>query len=242
MNLRATTRASKSRHFSHGALKELAAQRRTDWGYDAFGAARFFAALPSRPPETKFARGETLFRQGDPADALYYIEKGRVRLTVMSPGGKQRIIAMLGARDFVGEGCLTGATHQIATASAMTGSEVVRIGKPTMTRLLRNQPALAELFTAFLLARNAELQDDLIDQLFNSCERRLARVLLRLADFRGGASAALPHISQEVLAERVGTTRPRVNAFIAKFRRLGYVEYDDTLRVHVSLAKVLTND
>jgi CRP/FNR family cyclic AMP-dependent transcriptional regulator len=161
---------------------------------------------------------------------------------VMSPGGKQRIIALLSARDFVGEGCLSGQTHHIGTATAMVPTEVARIGKTAMMQLLGHEPALAELFTAFLLARNAELQDDLIDQLFNSCEQRLARVLLRLADFRGGNSATIPHVSQELLAERIGTTRPRVNAFMAKFRRLGYIEYTGTWKVNVALVKVLTNN
>lgn len=230
-----------------GSAKQAPPKTEYTDGAHYFDTTGFFAALPQRRKHVTLRARQALFRQGDPANALYYIEKGRIRLTVMSAEGKQRLIALLGPGNFFGEGCLAGQALQIATAAAIAAAVVTPIDKAVMISLLRKKPRFAEMFSAFLLTRNAQLQDDLIDQLFNSSERRLARVLMLLANFGKKGSnldAAIPHISQELLAERVGTTRARINVFMNKFRRLGYIDYNGTrtLKVHSSLVNVLIHD
>lgn len=182
--------------------------------------------------------------QGDPADAVFYIEKGRVQLTVVSEHGKEGVIAMPSIGDFFGEGCLAGQPVHIASATAMSSSTITKIDKETMVHVLREQPALSEMFMAFLLSRNVQFEADLIDQLFNSSEKRLARILLLLANFgkEGKLELVIPKINQDILAARVGTTRSRINYFMNKFRKLGLIEYNGELKVHTSLLNVIVHD
>jgi CRP-like cAMP-binding protein len=187
--------------------------------------------------------GEAVFRQGDPAEAVFYIQKGKVQVTIVSEQGKEAVIAMLGSGEFFGEGCLAGQPLQIATATATAESAIARIDKSTMIRVLREEPALSQLFMSFLLTRNIQVEADLVDQLFNSSEKRLARLLLLLANFgREGKMETIPKISQEVLAARVGTTRSRVNFFMNRFRKLGLIEYNGELKVHSSLLNIIVHD
>lgn len=191
---------------------------------------------------------QTVFRQGEPSDAVFYILAGRIRLTVLSEHGKEGCIGMLAAGEFLGGSCLVdGAVHK-ASAVAMTRSRIVRIERGAMIGLLREQPAVADAFMAFLLSRNIQIESDLVDQLFNSSERRLARVLLRLADFgkAGNMAAEIPKISQDVLASKVGTSRSRINFFMNKFRKLGLIDYgpagSGTLKVQPSLLDMIVPD
>jgi CRP-like cAMP-binding protein len=187
---------------------------------------------------------ETIFRQGDAADAVFHIEKGSVRLTVVSDQGKEGVIAMLGAGEFFGEGCLAGQELHMASATAAKDALIVAIDKATMIRVLHEEPGLSEMFMAFLLSRNIQIEADLVDQLFNSSERRLARLLLLLANFgkEGKMETVIPKISQEILAAKVGTTRPRINFFMNKFRKLGLIEYNGELKVHSALLNIVIHD
>lgn len=187
---------------------------------------------------------QTIFCQGDPADAVYYIESGRVQLTVVSDQGKEGVVAILGDGDFFGEACLAGQVLYTSSAIASTECELIRIEKPAMLRLLHEQSGFSEMFMGFLLSRNIQIEEDLVDQLFNSSEKRLARVLLILANFGkdGGMTGSIPKVSQEVLAARVGTTRSRINYFMNKFRKLGLIEYGEELRVHPELLNVIVNE
>ena len=184
-----------------------------------------------------------VFVQGDPAHDVFYIQSGRIKLSVLSRTGKEAVVAILGPGDFFGEGCLAAQPRRIATAAAMTASTVLVIEKPQMVELLRTQPVLAQRFLAHMLARNIRVEEDLVDQLFNSSEKRLARVLLLLA--RYGTTEwplRIPRMSQETLAEIVGTTRSRVNFFMNKFRDLGFIEYDGDITVNSSLLTVVLHD
>jgi CRP/FNR family cyclic AMP-dependent transcriptional regulator len=185
-----------------------------------------------------------IFAQGDPALSIMYVEMGTVRLSVLSHSGKEAVVAVLDPGHFFGEGCLAGQTVRMATATAMEPCAVLAIEKPEMVRQLRSQPAFAERFLTHMLTRNIRIEEDLIDQLFNSSEKRLARTLLLLARYGepGVSHRALPKVSQEVLAEMVGTTRSRVNAFMNKFRKLGFIEYNGALKIHNSLLSVLLRD
>jgi CRP/FNR family transcriptional regulator, cyclic AMP receptor protein len=188
--------------------------------------------------------GAAIFAQGDAATSVMYLEDGRVRLSVLSHAGKEAIIAVLEPGHFFGEGCLVGQTQRMATASAMTPSSIVLVRKPDMVRHLHAQQAFADRFLRHMLARNIRIEEDLIDQLFNSSEKRLARTLLMLARY-GEPEAShrtLPKVSQESLAEMVGTTRSRVNFFMNKFRRLGFIEYNGVLKVNNSLLSVVLRD
>lgn len=191
-----------------------------------------------------YRKKEVIFAQGDPADAVFYLERGQIKLTVVSERGKSAVVAMLKAGDFFGEGCLAGQPLRTATASAMIEVSVVRIGKPAMIRLLHERSRFSERFMAYLLARNVRIEEDLVDQLFNSSEKRLARVLLLLARFgkEGQTEPVIPRISQEVLAEMVGTTRPRISGFMSRFRKRGFIEYNGGLHVHSSLLNVLLHE
>ena len=187
---------------------------------------------------------QIIFRQGDAADAVYYIEAGKIQLTVVSEHGKEGVIAMLEAGEFFGEGCLAGQPLRMASASAMAQSTIVRIEKAAMIRVLHEQPEISEMFMAFLLSRNIQIEADLVDQLFNSSERRLARLLLLLANFgkEGKMETVIPTINQDVLAARVGTTRSRINFFMNKFRKLGFIEYNGELKINNSLLSVILRD
>jgi len=187
---------------------------------------------------------QIVYQQGDPADAVYYIEAGKIQLTVLSEQGKEGVIAMLEAGEFFGEGCIAGQPLRMASASAMAKTAIVRIEKAAMIRVLHEQPAISEMFMAFLLSRNIQIEADLVDQLFNSSERRLARLLLLLANFgkEGKMETVIPAINQDILAARVGTTRSRINFFMNKFRKLGFIEYNGGLKIHTSLLNVIVHD
>jgi len=191
-----------------------------------------------------FRKQQTLFSQGDPATAVFYILKGKIKLTVLSRQGKEAVIAMLGADDFFGEGCLAGQRLRMATATALTDGSIVHLEKEAIIRLLRKQPAFSDLFVSYLLSRNIRIEEDLVDQLFNSSEKRLARILLLLSRVgkKGEVESVVPKISQETLAEMVGTTRARVSFFMNKFRQLGLIEYNGGLHVHSSLLGIVLHD
>jgi CRP/FNR family transcriptional regulator, cyclic AMP receptor protein len=194
--------------------------------------------------ELTFPKKQILFSQGDAADAVFYIQAGKVKLTVASQEGKEAVVTILERGAFLGESCLAGQTVRTETATAMEDSTLVRIGIDTMIQLLHEEPAFAELFMSYLLAHNIRIQEDLVDQLFNSSEKRLARILLLLAHFgkEGKPEAVIPKISQETLAEMVGTTRSRVSFFMNKFRKLGFIEYNKKLHVHSSLLNIVLHD
>lgn len=209
-----------------------------------FNSQAFLMSVGAGRTAKKYKAKTTIFRQGDPAGAVFYIQEGNVRLTVVSQQGKEAIIAILSQGDFFGEGCLAGQRLHMASAVAMTGSTIARIEKDTMIGVLHDEPKLSEMFMTFLLSRNIKFEADLVDQLFNSSEKRLARVLLLLANFGKGTKleAVIPKISQDVLAAKVGTTRPRINFFMNKFRKLGLIEYNGGLKVHSSLMNVIVHD
>ncbi|MEA2785232.1 MAG: family transcriptional regulator, cyclic receptor protein [Candidatus Eremiobacteraeota bacterium] len=183
----------------------------------------------------------TVFSQGDVGDAVYYLRAGQVKLSHHSPQGKDAVLAIVGRGDFFGESCLGGDTTRMSTATAITASSVIRVEKDVMLRMLREQPRFSQLFIAHLLARNIRVEEDLVDQLFNPSEKRLARALLSLANFEHGDSAPV-QIRQTTLAEMIGTTRSRVSFFMNKFRRLGYIEYNGGIRVKRSLLNVILHD
>ena len=191
-----------------------------------------------------YRNGGVVFSQGDHADAIFYVQKGRLKLTVLSDQGKEAIIAILEAGDFFGEGCLAGQIKRVATATAMTDCVAVRLEKAEMIRVLHDEPVFSELFLRYLLSRNIRIEEDLVDQLFNSSEKRLARVLLLLANFgkEGRPEPVIPKISQQMLAEIVGTTRARVNFFMNRFRKLGFIDYNGGLHVHSSLLNIVLHD
>jgi CRP-like cAMP-binding protein len=191
-----------------------------------------------------YERNETVFAQGDPANAIFYLQKGKVKLTVVSNSGKEAVVAILGAGEFFGEGCLARQALRMSTATAMDECSIMRLEKARMIRVLREEPAFSEVFVAHLLSRSIRVEEDLVDQLFNSSEKRLARVLLLLANFgkEGQPEPLIPKISQETLAEMVGTTRPRISFFMNKFRRQGYIDYKDRVEVHSSLLNVVLHD
>jgi CRP-like cAMP-binding protein len=199
------------------------------------GGGRKIAAFPKK---------KTIFVQGDPSDAVFYIQKGKVKLTVVSKTGKEATTAILSEGDFFGEGCLTGQTLRLSSATAMSDCSVMRIDKKSMVEVLHRERAFSELFVAYLLTRNIRYEEDLVDQLFNSSEKRLARVLLLLAHFGkdGKPEVAIPKISQETLAEMVGTTRSRVSFFMNRFRKLGFIRYNGELEVHSSLLGIVLHD
>jgi CRP/FNR family transcriptional regulator, cyclic AMP receptor protein len=209
-----------------------------------FDTQAFLTSVGVGRSTTKYRANKNVFRQGDPADAVFYIQRGKVKLTVVSEQGKEGVIAILDAGDFFGEGCLAGQPLHMASVVAITDSTIVRIEIDTMIRVLREEPKLSEMFMTFLLSRNIQFEADLVDQLFNSSERRLARILLLLANFgkEGKMETVIPKISQEVLAAKVGTTRSRVNFFMNKFRKLGFIEYNGGLKVHSALLNIVVHD
>jgi CRP-like cAMP-binding protein len=193
---------------------------------------------------SNYRKDQTVFRQGDPANSVFYIQSGKVKATVVSEQGKEAVVAILGADDFFGEGCLAGQPLRLSTVSAMTECVIVRIEKADITRVIHEEPAFAELFISHLLSRNSRVEEDLVDQLFNSSEKRLARVLLLLANFgkEGRPEPVIAKISQETLAEMIGTTRSRVSHFMNKFRELGLIDYNGHIEVHSSLLNVVLHD
>jgi CRP-like cAMP-binding protein len=192
----------------------------------------------------QYDRNQVVYAQGDAANAVYFLQTGRVKLTVVSHNGKEAIVALLGPSDFFGEGCLTRQSLRMSTATAMDASSIMRLEKTRMVRLLHDEPAFSEVFVKHLLARSIRIEEDLVDQLFNSSEKRLARVLLLLANYGKEVEPepVIAKISQETLAEIVGTTRSRVSFFMNKFRRLGFIDYKDRLEVHSSLLNVVLQD
>ena len=187
---------------------------------------------------------QIIFAQGQLADAVFYIKKGKVKVTVVSKQGKEAVVAILGADEFLGEGCLIGQPKRLATAVAMTECVTMRVEKAEILRVLQDESAFSQMFVSHILARNARIEEDLVDQLFNSTEKRLARVLLLLANFgkEGRPEPISAKISQETLAEMIGTTRSRVSHFMNKFRHLGFIDYNGHLEVHSSLLSVVLND
>jgi CRP/FNR family transcriptional regulator, cyclic AMP receptor protein len=193
---------------------------------------------------SKYRRNKAIFAQGDTADSVFYIQDGSVKLTVVSERGKEAIVAIHRNGDFFGEGCLTGQPRRLATATAMTESVIMRLDKASVVRVLHEEPEFSNAFLAYLLARNARVEEDLVDQLFNSSEKRLARLLLIMANFgkEGRPDPVIARVSQEALAEMIGTTRSRVSSFMNKFRKLGFIKYNGDLEVHNSLLNVVLHD
>jgi CRP/FNR family transcriptional regulator, cyclic AMP receptor protein len=191
-----------------------------------------------------YRKNQTVFSQGEPADAVFYIESGKLKVTVLSEQGKEAVVAIHEKGDFFGEGCLTGQPRRLATVVAMTESVVMRLDKAAMVRVLHDEPDFSAMFLAYILARNARVEEDLVDQLFNSSEKRLARLLLLMANFgkEGKPEPVIAKISQETLAEMIGTTRSRVNIFMNKFRQLGFIDYNGDMKVHSSLLNVVLKD
>jgi CRP-like cAMP-binding protein len=192
----------------------------------------------------KYRKEQIVFSQGDPADAVFYIQKGKVKITVVSEQGKEAVIAFLGTNDFFGEGCLVGQVQRIASVATMTDSVIVRLEKAAIVRVIHQEPAFSEMFIAHLVGRAIRVEADLVDQLFNSSEKRLARLLLLLANFgkEGKPEPIIAKISQETLAEMIGTTRSRVSFFMNKFRQLGLIRYNGHIEVHSSLLNVVLHD
>jgi CRP/FNR family cyclic AMP-dependent transcriptional regulator len=193
---------------------------------------------------SEFRKNQVVYRQGDPADSVFYIQSGKVKKTIVSEQGKEAVIAVLGTGDFFGEGCIAGQALRLATVAALTECVIARISKADITRVIHKEPAFAELFISHLLARNSRVEEDLVDQLFNSSEKRLARTLLLLANFgkEGHPEQVLAKISQETLAEMIGTTRSRVSRFMNKFRQLGLIDYNGHIEVHRSLLNVVLHE
>jgi len=209
-----------------------------------FDPKAFLAKINGGRSVSNFRKDQIVYRQGDPADSVFYIRSGKVKTTVVSEQGKEAVVALPGSGDFFGEGCLTGQPQRLSTVAAMTECVIVRIAKADITRVIHEEPAFAELFISHLLARNSRVEEDLVDQLFNSSEKRLARVLLLLANFgkETRPEPIIAKISQETLAEMIGTTRSRVSFFMNKFRELGLIDYNGHIEVHSSLLNVVLRD
>lgn len=192
----------------------------------------------------QYAKGEVVFHQGDQADAVFYIEKGKIKMTVVSEQGKEAVVAFMSADDFVGEACMAGQTQRISTATAAVDSTIIRLERGAMIRLIQDEPSFSAFFISHLLSRSIRVEADLVDQLFNSSEKRLARLLLLLANFgkEGKPEPILAKISQETLAEMIGTTRSRVSFFMNKFRKMGLIDYNGHIEVHSSLLNVVLHE
>jgi CRP/FNR family transcriptional regulator, cyclic AMP receptor protein len=210
----------------------------------AFDAHAFLAKVGVGKSILQFEKDQTVFVQGKPADTVFFIQKGKVKLTVLSDQGKEAVVGILGPGQFFGEGCMNGQKLRIATTTAMENCVITAITKAAMIATLHDEPVFSEMFMAYLLTRNNRIEEDLIDQLFNSSERRLARMLLLLANFgkEGGPLPINPNISQETLAEMIGTTRSRVSFFMNKFRKLGLIDYNGHIEVHASLLSAVLHD
>jgi CRP-like cAMP-binding protein len=210
----------------------------------SFDPKMFFARVGAGKTILEFRTSQSIFAQGDAADAVFYIQKGRVKLSVLSEQGKEAVVAILEPGQFFGEGCLNGQRLRIATTTAMEQCVITAITRDAMIALLHDEPNFSELFMAYLLTRNSRIEEDLIDQLFNSSEKRLARLLLLLANFgkQGSPQPINPNINQETLAEMIGTTRSRVSFFMNKFRKLGFISYNGKIEVHNSLLSAVLHD
>jgi CRP/FNR family transcriptional regulator, cyclic AMP receptor protein len=211
---------------------------------DLFDAGAFLAKVGTGKTISVYRKDQVIFAQGEVADTIFYIQKGSVKIVVLSDQGKEAVIGILEAGQFFGEGCMNGHPLRIATSTAIEESLITAITKSAMIATLHNEPKFSELFVAYLLTRNSRVEDDLIDQLFNSSEKRLARLLLVLAKFgkEGTRTPISPNISQETLAEMIGTTRSRVSFFMNKFRKLGFISYNGKIEVHTSLLDAVLRD
>ena len=209
-----------------------------------FDPKNFLAKVGRGKTHTDYPKDQKVFSQGEPADAIFYVRKGKVKLMVVSRQGKEAVIAILGGGDFFGEGCLAGQSLRMSTVMTIADCSIVRIDKVDAIRVLHDEPAFSEMFLHYLLSRNIRIEEDLVDHLFNSSEKRLARVLLLLANFgkEGKPETVIPKMSQETLAEIIGTTRSRVSFFMNKFRKLGFITYNGHLEVHSSLLNVVLHD
>jgi CRP/FNR family cyclic AMP-dependent transcriptional regulator len=222
-------------------VKHLSPSRREK----VFRPAAFLASAGAGRTIVDLKKGQNVFSQGDAATAVFYVQTGKIKLTVISKRGKEATIALLGAGNFLGEESIAaGQLRRVATATALTSSTLLRIERAEMVRVLHQEQLFSEVFVSYLLARNARVQEDLVDQLFNSSEKRLARALLLLAQFgkEGKPETVIPKISQETLADMIGTTRSRVSFFMNRFRKLGFIEYNGQLSIHSSLLNVILHD
>jgi CRP/FNR family transcriptional regulator, cyclic AMP receptor protein len=209
-----------------------------------FDPKDFLAKIGEGRTISNYRKNEKIFSQGDGADSVFYIQKGKIKVTVVSEHGKEAVVAILGSDEFCGEGCLSGQPKRMASATALTECEIMRIEKDGIVCTLHDEPVFSEMFLAHLLARTIRVEEDLVDQLFNSSEKRLARALLLLANFgkEGRPEPIIAKVSQETLAEMIGTTRSRVSFFMNKFRKLGFISYNGTIEVHSSLLSVVLHD
>ncbi len=209
----------------------------------AFDVQAFLDSAGVARKVVAYRRGEVIFAQGDPCETVPYIQTGGVKLSVLSATGREAVVGLRGPGDFFGEGCLAGQSARVGSATAITASRILHVDKARMVRLLHKQHALSDRFITHMLARNIRIEEDLVDQLFHSSEKRLARTILLLAQYgrEAGPQTALPRISQEMLAEMVGTTRARVNFFMNKFQRLGFINYKDGLKVNDALLTVVVH-
>jgi CRP/FNR family transcriptional regulator, cyclic AMP receptor protein len=209
-----------------------------------FKVKSFLSSVDGGRTVTAYRKNDKIFSQGDPADAVFYIQEGQVKVCIVSELGKEAVVALHGKGNFFGEGCLTGQPLRLGTVAAMMDSVIMRLDKTSIVKVLHDEPKFSEAFMAHLLARNARVEEDLTDQLFNSSEKRLARVLLLIANFgkEGKPEPIIPKVSQETLAQIVGTTRSQVSTFMNKFRQLGFIKYNGSLEVHNSLLNVILHD
>jgi CRP/FNR family transcriptional regulator, cyclic AMP receptor protein len=209
-----------------------------------FSSKDFLAKANGNRTVTKYKKGRKIFSQGEAADSIFYIQSGQVKVTVVSEQGKEAVVALPGADEFIGEGCLIGQPRRLATATALTECTVMRLEKAEVIRVLQTESAFSEMFISHILTRNARVEEDLVDQLFNSTEKRLARLLLMLANFgkEGRPEPIITKLSQETIAEMIGTTRSRVSLFMNKFRRLGFIEYNGHIEIHSSLLSVVLSE
>src|SRR5579864_5175523 len=211
----------------------------------SFDPKVFLAKVNGGRTISEYRKGQIVYAQGKPADSVFYIQSGKVKKIVVSEQGKEAVVGLFGTGDFFGEGCLGGEVLRLATTAALTDCVIVRMSKENIIRVIHEEPAFAELFISHLLARNSRVEEDLVDQLFNSSEKRLARTLLLLANFgkeKSEPEPVLAKISQETLAEMIGTTRSRVSAFMNKFRKLGLIDYNGHIEVHRSLLNVVLRE
>src|SRR3954452_10625838 len=209
-----------------------------------FDPSAFLSKVGVGKTMREYRKGQTIFAQGDQANSVFYILKGRAKLTVVSSGGKEAVVALLSAGAFIGEGCLAGQLVRVSTATAVAACTILQLEKLAIMRVIGREASFSDLFINYLLSRNIRIEEDLVDQLFNSSEKRLARVLLLLANFgkEGKPEPIIPKISQETLAEMVGTTRSRVSFFMNRFRSMGFIDYNGKLEVHSSLLNVVLHD
>jgi CRP/FNR family transcriptional regulator, cyclic AMP receptor protein len=209
-----------------------------------FNPKLFLAKVGVGRSIARYGKDEIVYSQGDPADAVFFIQRGKVKISVVSEQGKEAVVSILGANEFFGEGCITGQPLRMATVATMSDSMIARLDKAAIVRVIHDEPAFSEMFIAHLVGRAIRFEADLVDQLFNSSEKRLARLLLLLANFgkEGKPEPVLPAISQETLAEMIGTTRSRVSFFMNKFRKLGFIKYNGHIEIHSSLLNMVLHD